>query len=82
MENWGGILRNFEEDKHRKRKQELIRRERIGGKLHTTQEEARASDFGATISGDLGNSGNQSSLLEQQETDIDEKASVALIWEG
>ena len=52
--------------------QELIRREIVGSQLHTIQEE-RVNDFGTAISGDLGNSGDQSSLLEQQETDIGEK---------
>ena len=66
-------MNNFEEDKIWKTRQELIRRESVGCQLHTIQEEEEAeNDFRTVISGDLGDSGDQSALLEQQETDVGE----------
>ena len=70
----GEILNNFEGGKLRKANQELVRREIVGIQLPTIQAEEGENDFGTAISGDLGNSGDQSSLLGQQKTDIGEKA--------
>ena len=50
--------------------QDAIRREIAASQLHTIQEEID-SDFGTAISEDIRNGGDQSSLPEQQETNID-----------
>ena len=60
------ILNDFEGDKMRKTKQELIREESVGSQLPTIREDGEI-DFGAAISE---NGGDPSSLPEQQEADI------------
>ena len=67
----GAILNNVEEDKIWKANQELIRRESVESQLRTIREETE-KDFRTAISGDLENSGGQSSLLEQKEANIGE----------
>ena len=65
------ISNNFEEDKMRKANRELIRRGSVESQLPTIQDGEIGNVFGTTISGDLGNGGGRSPLLEQQETNIE-----------
>ena len=65
------ILNNFEEDKMWKANQELIRQDSVESQLHTIQEGGIGNDFGTAISEDLRNGGDQSALLEPQETNIE-----------
>ena len=63
FEELGELLNNFVGDKLWQANRELVRKESVGESITYYSRRRKSNDFGTAISGDLGNSGDQSSLL-------------------
>ena len=77
----GGKLNNFEEDKIWTANGETRRRESVGNQLPTIREEEE-NDFGAVISRDFGNGGDQRTLPEKRRPSLMKRRWGILRWDG